>query len=127
MRKSDILDADADNMAVRMALGETKIIDETKKALEKEGVRISAFEGMHRNTPRSKTALLVKNIPHDTLASEGAVYPVRPFRSMPPSTHSLLSDPSAGVVSVFWDDSPTGHVLFFPAGYCSPPSTYRFG
>ncbi len=35
MSKSEILDRDASNMAVRVALGETAIIAETKQLLEK--------------------------------------------------------------------------------------------
>ncbi len=34
VQKSDILDKEADNMAVRLALAETHIINETKKYLE---------------------------------------------------------------------------------------------
>lgn len=43
--KSDILDRDSDNMAVRMALGEAQIVSDTKAYLEEEGVNKAAFEG----------------------------------------------------------------------------------
>lgn len=43
--KSAILDRDADNMAVRMALGEAQIVSDTKSYLEEEGVNKAAFEG----------------------------------------------------------------------------------
>lgn len=49
-------------MAVRMALGETHIIQETKKYLEDEGVRLEAFEG---KKARSTSVIIVKNIPFD--------------------------------------------------------------
>lgn len=50
------------SMAVRMALGETHIIQETKKYLEEEGVRLDAFEGKKK---RSTTVIIVKNIPFE--------------------------------------------------------------
>lgn len=50
------------SMAVRMALGETHIIQETKKYLEDEGVRLEAFEGRKK---RSNTVIIVKNIPFE--------------------------------------------------------------
>lgn len=45
-----------------MALGETHIIQETKRYLEEEGVYLEAFEGKRK---RSKTVIIVKNIPFE--------------------------------------------------------------
>ncbi|KAI8921384.1 hypothetical protein DFJ77DRAFT_161675 [Powellomyces hirtus] len=67
VRKSDILNPEAENMAVRLALAETHIIAETKKYLEDEGIDLSAFE---KRKTRSKTVILVKNIPHNTEEDE---------------------------------------------------------
>lgn len=64
VQKADILDKEADNMAVRMALAETHIINETKKYLEDEGVALDAFE--QGKKIRSNTVILVKNIPANT-------------------------------------------------------------
>ncbi|KAJ2999543.1 hypothetical protein HDV02_002690 [Globomyces sp. JEL0801] len=64
VRKSEILDADTDNMAVRLALAETHVIAETKQYLENEGVSLEAFTGSKKN--RSHTIILVKNIPSST-------------------------------------------------------------
>ncbi|ORX86199.1 RNA-binding domain-containing protein [Anaeromyces robustus] len=68
VQKSDILDKEADNMAVRLALAETHIINETKKYLEEEGVSLNAFEQGQKK--RSNTVILVKNIPANTEESE---------------------------------------------------------
>ncbi|ORX45758.1 RNA-binding domain-containing protein [Piromyces finnis] len=68
VQKSDILDKEADNMAVRLALAETHIINETKKYLEDEGVSLNAFEQGQKK--RSNTVILVKNIPANTEESE---------------------------------------------------------
>jgi multiple RNA-binding domain-containing protein 1 len=54
-------------MAVRMALGETHIIQETKKYLEEEGIRLEAFEGRKK---RSNTVIIVKNIPFEVTVDD---------------------------------------------------------
>lgn len=74
--KSDILDHETDNMAVRLALAETNVINgknllilfaETKKYLEEAGVCLDAFV---KRKERSKTTILVKNISTKTEESE---------------------------------------------------------
>ncbi|KAN0065554.1 Multiple RNA-binding domain-containing protein 1 [Thecaphora frezii] len=67
--KSDILnpqDAASDNAAVRLALAETRIIQETKEFLANEGIDVDAFD----RKERSETTMLVKNIPYGTTAEE---------------------------------------------------------
>ncbi|KAJ8972871.1 hypothetical protein NQ317_013613 [Molorchus minor] len=54
--------------AVRLALGETQIVAQTKKYLEEEGVILDAFN--NAGTKRSKTIILVKNLPSRTEAKE---------------------------------------------------------
>merc|ERR1719183_1877376 len=53
-------------MAVRLALGETHVIDRTKAALRDAGVNVAALEVAVKPKERSKRAVLVKNIPHAT-------------------------------------------------------------
>ncbi|KIY71698.1 RNA-binding domain-containing protein [Cylindrobasidium torrendii FP15055 ss-10] len=61
--KSDILNPeDSGNAAVKLALAETHIIQETKAYLESQGVVLSAFA----SPARSNTTILVKNIPYGT-------------------------------------------------------------
>ncbi|KAI8973452.1 hypothetical protein BDF20DRAFT_977834 [Mycotypha africana] len=60
--KSEVLNAESDNMAVRLALAETQIINETKEFFEKHGI----FLGNFSKTERSDTTILVKNIPYGT-------------------------------------------------------------
>lgn len=67
VRKSDILDADADNMAVRLALAETDIINDTKEYLEEHGVCLDSFM---RRKGRSNTIILVKNIAYGIQETE---------------------------------------------------------
>ncbi|OCH87831.1 hypothetical protein OBBRIDRAFT_795808 [Obba rivulosa] len=63
--KSEILDPASDNTAVKLALAETHIIQETKTFLEENGVVLSALSPGHR-VKRSDTIILVKNIPYGT-------------------------------------------------------------
>ncbi|KAJ9478762.1 Multiple RNA-binding domain-containing protein 1 [Pseudozyma hubeiensis] len=69
--KSDILnpgaDGGADNAAVRLALAETRIIQETKEFFSQEGIDVDAFDG---KGARSDTTILVKNIPYGTSVEE---------------------------------------------------------
>ncbi|XP_065867175.1 multiple RNA-binding domain-containing protein 1-like [Euphorbia lathyris] len=71
--KSDLLDREADDLAVRIALGETQVIAETKKALLSAGVNIKSLEefaaGKTDAVKRSNHVLLVKNLPYGS--SEG--------------------------------------------------------
>ncbi|KMS99233.1 hypothetical protein BVRB_2g046710 [Beta vulgaris subsp. vulgaris] len=72
--KSDFLDREADDLAVRIALGETQIIAETKKALTNAGVNVSSLEelgsGKTEGVKRSNHVLLVKNLPFSSTESE---------------------------------------------------------
>ncbi|KAG8812767.1 Multiple RNA-binding domain-containing protein 1 [Serendipita sp. 399] len=70
--KADILNPDASGVggspAVKLALAETHIIAETKKYLEQNNVDLSLFA--QQRLPRSKTIILVKNIPYGVASSE---------------------------------------------------------
>ncbi|KAL3679101.1 hypothetical protein R1sor_022057 [Riccia sorocarpa] len=70
MTKSEFLDPEAGDLAVRMALGETHIITETKRALSDEGVNIDVLEqvasGDAGKVKRSNQVILVKNLPFTT-------------------------------------------------------------
>ncbi|KAF8200210.1 hypothetical protein BJ912DRAFT_948293 [Pholiota molesta] len=65
--KSEILNPESgDNAAVKLALAETHIIQETKSYLESQGVLLSSFS----SRARSETTILVKNIPYGTTAEQ---------------------------------------------------------
>ncbi|KAK9806736.1 hypothetical protein WJX72_000950 [[Myrmecia] bisecta] len=77
--KSELLDRDAADLPVRMALGETHVIGLTKKALGDAGVSVEALEeaagasgkaSATKAIARSTTALLVKNLPYSATAGE---------------------------------------------------------
>ena len=58
--------------AVRLALGETHIIEENREYFRKEGVDMDALVSVKGDTSgkRSTTAILVKNLPYDTELEE---------------------------------------------------------
>ncbi|KAF2897811.1 hypothetical protein ILUMI_08367 [Ignelater luminosus] len=63
--KENVLNPHGDgSAAVRLALGETQIVANTRKFLEQEGVYLDAFSDS--GAKRSKTIILVKNLPAET-------------------------------------------------------------
>jgi multiple RNA-binding domain-containing protein 1 len=66
--KADILNPDSDNAAVKLALAETHVIQETKTYLESHGVILSSFS--NNRIVRSDTTILVKNIPYGTTPAQ---------------------------------------------------------
>ncbi|KAF8102905.1 hypothetical protein N665_0190s0022 [Sinapis alba] len=72
--KSELLDRESDDPAVRLALAETKVIAETKESLAKAGVNVASLEefaaGKGDEKNRSKHILLVKNLPFASTEKE---------------------------------------------------------
>ncbi|XP_050400341.2 probable RNA-binding protein 19 [Patella vulgata] len=67
--KGNILDVEGKaSLGVRMALGETQIVAETREFLIENGVSLDSFS--QANAPRSKTVLLAKNLPAGTKIDE---------------------------------------------------------
>jgi multiple RNA-binding domain-containing protein 1 len=65
-------EAEGGSMAVRLALGETQILNETRQVLGDEGVSIDANSSSANGgkVERSQTAILIKNIPFNTTEQE---------------------------------------------------------
>ncbi|NWZ67189.1 RBM19 protein, partial [Acrocephalus arundinaceus] len=67
--KSQVLDAESrDSVAVRVALGETELVQEIRRFLVENGVSLDSFS--QAAGQRSKTVMLVKNLPAGTSALE---------------------------------------------------------
>ncbi|KAG9127463.1 Multiple RNA-binding domain-containing protein 1 [Ceratobasidium sp. 392] len=64
--KAEVLDPEAANASVRLALAETNVIEETKAFLEAQGVSLSSFQSREK----SDTIILVKNIPYGTTTED---------------------------------------------------------
>ncbi|XP_012282363.1 probable RNA-binding protein 19 isoform X2 [Orussus abietinus] len=56
------------SVAVRLALGETQLVEDTRKFLEENGVHLDAFN--QSASKRSKTVILIKNLPVNTEKQE---------------------------------------------------------
>jgi multiple RNA-binding domain-containing protein 1 len=102
MSKSDLLDPSASDMAVRLALGEVKVINMTKEHLEENGVNINALEVAAQasgksgkatgKVQRSNSTLLVKNLPYslDEQELKGLFTTIGPvLRWILPPSHTL--------------------------------------
>ncbi|KAK0477584.1 hypothetical protein IW261DRAFT_1565894 [Armillaria novae-zelandiae] len=95
--KSDILNPESsDNAAVKLALAETHIIQETKSYLESQGVVLSSFS----SRARSETTILVKNIPYGTSEDQ-----IRQLFE-PHGTLTRVLVPPAGTMAVVDFDRP---------------------
>ncbi|NXE94729.1 RBM19 protein, partial [Menura novaehollandiae] len=67
--KSQVLDAESkDSVAVRVALGETELVQEIRRFLVENGVSLDSFS--QAAGERSRTVILVKNLPAGTSAAE---------------------------------------------------------
>ncbi|PIK53368.1 putative RNA-binding protein 19 isoform X2, partial [Apostichopus japonicus] len=67
--KQAVLDPDAKgSLGVRMALGETQIVAETRQFLVDNGVALDSFS--QASAPRSKTVMIAKNLPAGTKPDE---------------------------------------------------------
>lgn len=67
--KSQVLDHEGKgSVAVRVALGETQLVQDVRQFLMENGVSLDSFS--QASAPRSKTVILVKNLPAGTQVSE---------------------------------------------------------
>jgi multiple RNA-binding domain-containing protein 1 len=101
LAKSDILDTTSEaggaGMAVRMALAETQLINETKRFLAEHGVATAVFDQAKSATLRSDTAIIVKNIPFSTDLDEVR----RLFAKYGPLGHVVMPPSKAMVLLEF--------------------------
>ncbi|KAI9220240.1 hypothetical protein BC828DRAFT_415832 [Blastocladiella britannica] len=88
--KSQLLDRNSDDMAVRLAVAETHVISETKVYLEEQGIDLSTFD----RSLRSDSVMIVKNITYGTTEKELATL-CKPFGEL-----GRLVLPPAGTIAV---------------------------
>lgn len=67
IEKSEMFDRESGNMAVNLAKSETIIVNQTKEWMKDQGIDIDTLESLPRkDCTRSRTVVLVKNIPYST-------------------------------------------------------------
>lgn len=73
--KSELYDVHQTNkrnkgsVAVKLAVGETQIVNDIKKFLVRNGVKLDSFAASS-GTERSKNVMLIKNLPNETSESD---------------------------------------------------------
>ncbi|XP_019858174.1 PREDICTED: probable RNA-binding protein 19 isoform X2 [Amphimedon queenslandica] len=116
VRKSELLDLDTtQSLAVRLALGETQLVNETREFLESHGVKLNSFdtEENELTRKRSKNVILVKNLPFGTSTKELTEL-FAPFGSL-----SRVILPPAGISAlVEYSSSSNAKVAFKKLSYC---------
>ncbi|KAL4248789.1 Multiple RNA-binding domain-containing protein 1 [Abortiporus biennis] len=109
--KSEILNPESDNAAVKLALAETHVIQEIKTFLESHGVVLSALASTAR-VPRSDTTILVKNIPYGT-----SVEQIRELFEPHGELRRVLVPPAGTMAVVEFDDAEAGRKAFRAVAY----------
>ena len=101
--------ADGTNPAVKLALAETHIINETKTYLESHGVVVDSFAA---KVPRSDTIILVKNIPYGTSETQ-----IREMFEAHGSLIRVLVPPAGTIAVVEFDRSDEASKAFRGLAY----------
>ena len=70
MKKREILSMESSDQAVRIAMAETQIINETKEWLESQGVNLGFLDENRAECIRSDRIILIKNIAYECKESE---------------------------------------------------------
>ncbi|CAL1696264.1 unnamed protein product [Somion occarium] len=109
--KADILNPESDNAAVKLALAETHVIQETKSFLESNGVVLSVLATTTR-VPRSDSTLLVKNIPYGTTAEQ-----IRELFEPHGELRRVLVPPAGTMAVVEFADEDDGRKAFKAVAY----------
>lgn len=94
--KRDILDATQSSSAVKLALAETSLLDETRRYCASQGIDLDALSA---GGPKSKTVLLLKNLPAGTTQTT-----VQNLVSQHGQFKRLAVPPSATIAFVDFED-----------------------
>jgi multiple RNA-binding domain-containing protein 1 len=97
VNKSDLLDPTSSDAAIKQAHAETHVIQETQQYFASNGVDLDAFQ----RKERGDTAILVKNFPYGTQASELKAI----FEEFGPLSRLLM--PPAGTVAIVEFSQPS--------------------
>lgn len=70
MTKGEFLDKDNTDLAVRVSMAETKILEEIRDWMKNHDINFEAFSGDRNSTPRSQEIIIVKNLAKGAVLSE---------------------------------------------------------
>jgi multiple RNA-binding domain-containing protein 1 len=119
LEKGKILDVkdglSSGNAAVRLALGETQVIEENKKYFENQGFDITTLESTKSSAAakRSSNVILVKNLPFDTSHDELA----KIFIAVGGKEPQVLLPPSRTIALVIYESNNDAKRAFRKVAY----------
>ncbi|KEQ87040.1 hypothetical protein M438DRAFT_268136 [Aureobasidium pullulans EXF-150] len=106
--KSELLDPTSSDAAVKQAHAETHVIQETKSYFKENGVDMDAF----KKRERGDTAILVKNFPYETKASE-----LKELFEQHGKIKRFLMPPSGTIAIVEFEHAPEARAAFASLAY----------
>ncbi|THY94654.1 hypothetical protein D6C92_04773 [Aureobasidium pullulans] len=106
--KSELLDPTSSDAAVKQAHAETHVIQETKSYFKENGVDMDAF----KKRERGDTAILVKNFPYETKASE-----LKELFEQHGKIKRFLMPPSGTIAIVEFVHAPEARAAFASLAY----------
>lgn len=68
--KSQILNPESDDIASRLAIAESQLVNDTKEMFQKAGIDLSLFDRTNSSSQFSKTLIIVKNLKYETTEDE---------------------------------------------------------
>ncbi|KAH0399298.1 RNA-binding domain-containing protein, partial [Aureobasidium melanogenum] len=106
--KAELLDPTSSDAAVKQAHAETHVIQETKSYFKQNGVDMDAF----KRRERGDTAILVKNFPYETKASE-----LKELFEQHGKVKRFLMPPSGTIAIVEFHHAPEARAAFASLAY----------
>ncbi|EDO19597.1 hypothetical protein Kpol_1018p135 [Vanderwaltozyma polyspora DSM 70294] len=112
IEKSQLIDAENSNSAVKQALAEAHVIGDVRKYFEVRGVDLAKFAEMRSTEKKDDTVILVKNFPFGTTREElGELF--LPFGKL----ERLLMPPAGTIAIVQYRDVPSAKKAFMKLAY----------
>jgi multiple RNA-binding domain-containing protein 1 len=106
--KADLLDPTSSDAAVKQAIAETNVIQETKAYFAAQGVNMDAFKSLRRED----TTILVKNFPYGTTIAE-----LRTMFEAHGAVLKVLMPPSGTIAIVQFTDTKQARTAFTKLAY----------
>ena len=110
--KGEFLDKDHTDLAVRIAMAETKILEEIREWMGNNDVNFEAFQGSRTSTPRSESIIIVKNLPKNAILSE-----ISELFGRFGAVSRCIMPPSRTIAIVEYLDSAQAHTAFDKISY----------
>ncbi|EHM99718.1 Mrd1p [Saccharomyces cerevisiae x Saccharomyces kudriavzevii VIN7] len=112
LEKSQLIDAENSNSAVKQALAEAHVIGDVRKYFESKGVDLTKFTQLKSSNQRDDRVILVKNFPYGTTREElGEMFV--PYGKL----ERLLMPPAGTIAIVQFRDSTSARAAFTKLSY----------